>query len=1433
MAPARPQRKLPSTRPVPVVTPFVSQVGTPLPPLSLGVPKKRRAVSSGTRERLVAAAHTDLRQLQPARNRKYQKLSQTMDMPNRSTVHHPQNSASKSISKTHGKATNLISFLQAPSDSLPNTMHRENRTRSLPSVLRNIDSRPPPPSLLAGLADAAATISLAAQNTSQASRLSASQSSAARAPVGSTTGFSSSNDAPVAASFTPPKFGTVVSTSAPAPQISHQSPVEEVPGLCSQRSLLSGAESRYPRPARGKRGSGRGRGRITSVRKSSGDHTLNARNSHLLNFHPLGTKAVHTSTPKTVSRHPVGISEKGVIPLHADISPNTDVTPGSTSNPRAGDVDRRHNLARDFSVQVGWAHATTARPSLTVTNVQTVDVPATVTAKSSSLGRNLSNSNISKSNVAEPQAVFRPSSNAYASQLTPLPNTSTSKPNVVTPCNPETTQNAFPSSRISQRSRESSDLSNSDLPARKRIYSRTPDESNAKFLNETPDNSNSDGSLKKSVHPRFSKDISSGDATEGSVHNALPEQKNFEGSTKYLSRQEKFRVEIKTVSTDTANGSKDCIRQERSTAPDMTSKRRNKNSKSRKQGSESELEHTEEDNDENIGANEDMIMGLGQRTDTNGYSSDSENEGNDKIGSSDDSGIINGSDANKTATQTMKTPKSGPESCDYQKTTASAPESLGSREQMDLGHSHSSESDDDQHEKFSRFGSESESKLAMIRRPTGSNWRKGPSMVQSLNAPDIKSDGSGSAALASQETSRDDVVTTGSTEVYEAGTGALLSLKDVAQSRNIFWAKVRGFPFWPAQHVSGFADLSVNMHFKKAEYGRRKDTDTCVMFFGSCEVAFVKRDVDVVSWEEGVAKRFHNNKRHGRIFKKAIRQARAACRKPTPIFPRDWWCSPPTLDWWDRLGYVMRARDESLASIPIPDDMGDDGEELDPEEVTDDLAQEADVAFARADAEGVFWVFRDGIPVAVQRLPEDAFLSDTTIEASVARARRRVRSGSVLCIEFGRGDVCVEEEENFVPLQAGASNVIRLVSHMTDGQALPVKISAGEAWGYVQQPRAWPSGYLSGRPWWNFREGAKILTVSTSHNDCDSNSGCRSSSSELGSLTAKPDVLLGTLMHYEHVDRNVFSDVLMITKNEDTFEGILCDENGKDEYGEPTRYACTDIRSKCDCGGKRGPAKSDKCLDEQCSNWEKRYFCTLDHCSNSRCSNKHFQSRKRLLTAPVVLESSRGVTVDTRKKWALRCDEDGDGGTFVGEFVGDVLSLTDFAKRLCDTIVGVEGPYAWRLNRGFVVDARYRGNFTRFLHGSCTPNCCVQVWTDSDTMQQHLGVFLKTSVEKGTILTVPHHFADIGMTGESLWCTCSPVSTARRTLNPIEIAWARQRVGRRIRVEWDSGWYNGMVARYNERSKKFDILYDDGDKESLSLGFPLGKEDRTKFIWLT
>ena len=67
-------------------------------------------------------------------------------------------------------------------------------------------------------------------------------------------------------------------------------------------------------------------------------------------------------------------------------------------------------------------------------------------------------------------------------------------------------------------------------------------------------------------------------------------------------------------------------------------------------------------------------------------------------------------------------------------------------------------------------------------------------------------------------------------------------------------------------------------------------------------------------------------------------------------------------------------------------------------------------------------------------------------------------------------------------------------------------------------------------------------------------------------------------------------------------------------------------------------------------------------------------------------------------------------GSFILEYLGEVVSDTEFRRRMTDEYSTERHHYCLNLDSGMVIDGYRMGSIGRFVNHSCAPNCEMQKW---------------------------------------------------------------------------------------------------------------------------
>ena len=120
------------------------------------------------------------------------------------------------------------------------------------------------------------------------------------------------------------------------------------------------------------------------------------------------------------------------------------------------------------------------------------------------------------------------------------------------------------------------------------------------------------------------------------------------------------------------------------------------------------------------------------------------------------------------------------------------------------------------------------------------------------------------------------------------------------------------------------------------------------------------------------------------------------------------------------------------------------------------------------------------------------------------------------------------------------------------------------------------------------------------------------------------------------------------------------------------------------------------------------------------CKNRLF-AKKRWSKTQIVRTLDRG--------WGLNAAEDIAPGALVIEYMGEVLSTDQGHARLAAQMEkGEHAVYVMELNGAQVVDARHKGNVSRFINHACDPNCELQRWNVNGYTR--IGIFARRAIAK-------------------------------------------------------------------------------------------------------
>lgn len=178
---------------------------------------------------------------------------------------------------------------------------------------------------------------------------------------------------------------------------------------------------------------------------------------------------------------------------------------------------------------------------------------------------------------------------------------------------------------------------------------------------------------------------------------------------------------------------------------------------------------------------------------------------------------------------------------------------------------------------------------------------------------------------------------------------------------------------------------------------------------------------------------------------------------------------------------------------------------------------------------------------------------------------------------------------------------------------------------------------------------------------------------------------------------------------------------------------------------------------------------------------------------------------------------------------GEIIDDKTCEERLwADKKRGEDNFYLMEVSGNQIIDARHKGNLSRFINSSCHPNCETQKWQDASTGETRVGIFAIEDIPAGAELTYDYNFAHFGGEGTtSFTCMCGhPQCRGTLDANPERT----RNYNRRLEIQWNGkGYYPGTVLSYHNKTEKYQVLYDTGEQEYVRLQ----GEGAPKFRWLT
>ncbi|XP_050336751.1 histone-lysine N-methyltransferase ash1 [Bactrocera neohumeralis] len=160
--------------------------------------------------------------------------------------------------------------------------------------------------------------------------------------------------------------------------------------------------------------------------------------------------------------------------------------------------------------------------------------------------------------------------------------------------------------------------------------------------------------------------------------------------------------------------------------------------------------------------------------------------------------------------------------------------------------------------------------------------------------------------------------------------------------------------------------------------------------------------------------------------------------------------------------------------------------------------------------------------------------------------------------------------------------------------------------------------------------------------------------------------------------------------------------------------------------------KPDQGCGDNCLNRMVYTECSPSSCpSRDKCRNQKIQRHE---VAPGV---ERFMTTD--KGWGVRTKMPIVKGTYILEYVGEVVTEREFKDRMGTIYLNDTHHYCLHLDGGLVIDGHRMGSDGRFVNHSCQPNCEMQKWSVNGLSR--MALFAKRNIEPGEELSYDYNFS--------------------------------------------------------------------------------------------
>lgn len=173
---------------------------------------------------------------------------------------------------------------------------------------------------------------------------------------------------------------------------------------------------------------------------------------------------------------------------------------------------------------------------------------------------------------------------------------------------------------------------------------------------------------------------------------------------------------------------------------------------------------------------------------------------------------------------------------------------------------------------------------------------------------------------------------------------------------------------------------------------------------------------------------------------------------------------------------------------------------------------------------------------------------------------------------------------------------------------------------------------------------------------------------------------------------------------------------------------------KCNC--------KNECNDF-CLNRLSFVECSLNTCRHGcRCTNSRIQKN---------IAAHVECFITSNKGRGVRASHFINNGEYIIEYKGEVITQHELKNRMESLYKDYKHHYCMTLENDLVIDSYTKGNISRYINHSCSPNCIIEKWMVEG--RPRIAIFAMKNIQQGEELTYDYNFSQFDHC-EFLVCKC-------------------------------------------------------------------------------